>query len=95
MELLTIENQRIRLSDLVGQVILMRFSDFAQSDLSALIYLNHIQEKFKSSGLQVIYVKTQSSWQDPKLPEPLYFKPLVESDGFLEAIFNSKAGDTI
>lgn len=95
MELLTIENQRIRLSNLIGQVILMRFSDFAKSDWSALIYLNHIQEKFKSSGLQVIYVKTQSSWQDPKLHNPLYFKPLVESDGLLENIFNGKAGDTI
>jgi len=91
MELITSENQKIKISDLPAKVILIIFSSFDKDDLPSLVYIDHMQNQLKHFGLQVIYIKTESSGIMIG-----NFKPLVYDDnGYISRILDARAGQSI
>jgi hypothetical protein len=96
MELFDSTDKRIRLSDLAGEVIVLRFSRLTPQDLPYLIYLEHLNNRFKSNGLHIFFIHLLSRRYMPTF-DPGYVFPfqIIEDDGYIASIFQAKLNDLI
>jgi len=56
--LTALNNRIIDLKELIGNVIVIKFSRFYKRDLTHLIYLEHLAGKLKNEGIQLIFVNS-------------------------------------
>ena len=96
LSLTSTSGEVIKLSDLVGNVIILRFSRFYKPDLANLIYLQHLAEKYEDVGVSLIFINSQGKHHieaTEKLVD-IYF-PIIEDDGEIMGLFNASFEDLI
>ncbi|MFQ6070008.1 MAG: peroxiredoxin family protein [Candidatus Aminicenantales bacterium] len=96
IKMVSIQGQKIRLSDLKGDVVLIRFTTFHYLDHPYLHYLEHLYKKFKNEGMKLFFVYSKGRADSELIDEfiPLSI-PIIEDDGSIVFKFNSRANDTI
>jgi len=92
----SISGEVINLSDLLGNVILLRFSRFYKSDLANLIYLQHLAEKYKDEGVSFVFINSQGKHHIEATENLVDINfPIIEDDGDIMALFNASFEDLI
>lgn len=96
VNMVNIHGKKIRLSDLKGDVILIRFTGFQNSELPYLHYLEHLYKSFEYEGMHLFFVYHKRRENSELLNEfiPLSV-PIIEDDGSISSEFSSRADDTV
>lgn len=90
------DDKEINLSDLRGNVIIIKFSKFAQTELPNLIFMEHIVEKYRTYGVSLIFINSSGRHDYETISKSCYFdNPIVEDDGLISGYFNADTEDTI
>ncbi len=93
VDLFTSTGKQIILSDLVGDVIVLRFTRFHSRDIPYLIYLQHLCETYANKGLHLFFIhilgKTGIN------PSHSFSVPIIEDDGYVSGVFNARLNDLI
>jgi len=92
----SISGEDINLRDMVGNVIIIKFSQFYKKDLSNLVYLEHLAEKFKNEGVFLFLVNSQGKHFSEAINKICSFSsPIVLDDGFIAGVFNTAPEDIV
>ncbi len=92
----SISGEKIELRNLAGNVILIRFSRFYRKDLSNLVYLQHIADKYKNQGLSLIFINSLGIHDKEEIDKIISIvSPIIEDDGSIAAHFNAFPEDFI
>lgn len=95
IEMYTINGEKIILSDLIGDVVLLRFTRFHPQDISYLIYLEHLYYSLREKGLHLIFIKLLGKKHIINDNNYNSNIPIIEDDGYIAAMFNARLNDTI
>jgi len=92
----SLNGKSIDLKDLIGDVIIIRFSRFYKKDLPNLIYLEHLVGKFKKEGIKLIFINSLGKHDSKAINKICYFSsPIIEDDGTITGTFNAAPEETI
>lgn len=96
LKLVDLAGNQINLKDFQGQVILIYFSNFYSQDISTLIFLNHLWEKFKKDGLNLLVIfASEVIILDHIFRYNHWLFPIIKNDGSVLSSFRSKLNDLI
>jgi hypothetical protein len=96
IELTTINGENHKLSNLIGNVIVIRFSRFIKKDLPYLHYLEHLHRAFKEDGMYLFFVKILGrDYIESHENTFINLAPIVEDDGFISGIFQANLNDLV
>lgn len=94
--LTSINGRIINLKDLIGNVIIIRFSRFYKRDLPILVYLEHLAGKFKDEGISLILINSLGKHNSEAINEICSFSsPIIEDDGSISGLFNASQEETV
>lgn len=94
--LTSINGRIINLRDLVGNVIIIRFSRFYKRDLPILVYLEHLAGKFKDEGISLILINSLGKHNSEAINKICSFSsPIIEDDGSISGLFNASQEETV
>ncbi len=86
----SISGEKIELRNLAGNVILIRFSRFYRQDLSNLVYLQHLADKYKNQGLSLIFINSLGKHDTEEIDKIISLvSPIIEDNGSIAAQFNA------
>jgi len=92
----SIDDVDINLRDMVGNVIIIKFSRFYKKDLSNLVYLEHLAGKFKNKGVFLFLVNSLGKHFSKAIDKICSFSsPIVLDDGLISGVFNATPEDII
>lgn len=92
----SIDGETINLNDLVGNVIIIKFSRFYKKDLSDLVYLDHLSRKYKKAGISLIFVNSLGKHYGNEISKICsFFSPIVVDDGSISGLLNAGMEDTV
>jgi hypothetical protein len=94
--LTTVNQKKIDIRELIGKVIIIKFSKFYKNDLPKLIYLEHIARKFKETGISLIFINSLGKYDKKSIERICNLSyPIVEDDGSIISLFNAEDEDII
>lgn len=86
----------IDLKNLIGNVIILKFSRFYKRDLPNLLYLEHVAGKFKNFGVSLVFINSLGRHYKKEIEKICNFmSPVVEDQGSIAGLFNASMEDTI
>ena len=86
----SIDGKNFKLRDMVGNVIIIKFSRFYKKELSNLVYLEHLAEKFQNEGVFLFLVNSLGKHFNEAIDKICSFSsPIVLDNGFISGIFNA------
>lgn len=89
--LISKKGEIFRLSDFNGSVILLRFTSFSKSDISRLVFLDHLYEAHKSENFIVFFIHLKPKNSIKKSYNSLKFlSPIIENDINISNLFKPK-----
>lgn len=92
----SISGEKIDLHNLIGNVILIRFSRFYKQDLANLVYLQHLADKYRNQSVSLIFINTLGKHDEETISEIINLtSPIIEDDGSIVARFNAYLEDFI
>ena len=92
----SINGKIINLKDLIGNVIIIRFTRFYKRDLPILVYLEHLAGKFKDKGISLILINSLGKHNSEAINKICSFSsPIIEDDGFISGLFNASQEETV
>jgi len=92
----TIEGEIIDLKDLIGHVIILKFSRFYKRDLPNLLFLEHVAGKFKNLGVTLVFINSLGLHYKKEIEKICSFiSPIVEDKGTIAGLFNASLEDII
>ena len=90
------DDKEINLSDLRGNVIIIKFSKFTQTELPNLIFMEHLAEKYRTYGVSLVFINSSGRHDYETISKSCHFDyPIVEDDGLISGYFNADTEDTI
>jgi hypothetical protein len=96
ISLISINNENINLKDLIGNIIIIKFSRFYKKVLPNLLYLEHLVGKFKDRGTSLIFINSLGKHYKKAINKICEFSyPIVEDNGSISGIFNAGPEDII
>lgn len=96
MVLNSINNRVFNTKDLIGDVLLIKFSRFYRNDLANLIYLEHLARRFEDDGLHLFFINSRGKHDKNAINSICNFTyPIIEETGYISSAFNAKSEDTI
>lgn len=96
IEMCSTQGQIIKLSDLIGDVIVLRFTKLHSQDLPYLLYLEHLYKRFQKYGIHLFFINLLGKSYSPLINvNNSFFVPLVDDDGYISSLFNARLNDTI
>lgn len=96
LSLTSIDGEVINLKDLIGNVIILKFSRFYKKDLPNLIFLEHVAGKFKNLGVSLVFINSLGRHYKKEIEKICSFiSPVVEDQGSIAGLFNASLEDTI
>lgn len=92
----SISGDKVDFRELVGRVILIRFSRFYKQDFPSLIYLEHVAEKYRKYGVSLIFINTLGKHDEKTISKSIKLtSQVIEDDGSISASFNALPEDLI
>jgi len=92
----TTDGNVIHLDDMIGNVIIIKFSRFYKKDLSSLVYLDHMFNKFKKYGVYLFFVHSYGEYDENKIRKICHlYAPVVNDFGRISYSLNSAPDDII
>lgn len=92
----SISGQKINLHNLIGNVILIRFSQFYKEDLPNLVYLQHLVDKFQDKNASLIFINSLGKHDQEAIDKIVNLtSPIIEDNGSIAAKFNAYLEDLI
>ena len=93
----TLDGAEINLRELIGNVIIIKFSKFFRPELSNLAYLEHLANKFSSSGLHLIFISYFGRIDIDAVKSIFNFSSPVVADqnGEIVSVFNASPEEII
>lgn len=97
VEMEDVQGNKIRLSSLSGNVILLRFTKFYLKDLSSLLYLEYIQGKLKDEGLYTFFIFPSEREESKEYINRFvdFSIPIIKDNSSLLQAFQSRVNETI
>ena len=96
LSLTSIDGEVIDLKNLIGNVIILKFSRFYKKDLPNLIYLEHLAGKFKNLGVSLVFINSLGRHYKKEIEKICSFiSPVVEDQGSIAGLLNASLEDTI
>ncbi len=96
LSLTSIDGEVIDLKDLIGNVIILKFSRFYKRDLPNLLFLEHVVGKFKNFGVSLVFINSLGRHYKKEIEKICSFiSPVVEDQGHIAGLFNASLEDTI
>lgn len=96
ISLTSIDGEVIDLKNLIGNVIIIKFSRFYKRTLPDLLYLEHVAGKFKNLGVSLIFINSLGRHYKKEIEKICSFiSPIVEDQGSIAGLFNASLEDTI
>lgn len=96
INMVNIQGKKIRLFDLKGDVILVRFTGFQNPELPYLHYLEHLYKSFEYEGMHLFFIYHKGRENSELIKEFISLSvPIIEDDGSISSEFSSRANDTI
>ena len=96
LSLTSIEGEVIDLKNLIGNVIILKFSRFYKRDLPDLIFLEHVAGKFENLGVSLVFINSLGQHYKKEIDKICSFtSPVVEDQGSIAGLFNASLEDTI
>ncbi|MFC2161684.1 TlpA family protein disulfide reductase [Acidobacteriota bacterium] len=96
LSLTSIDGEQIELKNLIGNVIILKFSRFYKRDLPNLIYLEHLAGKFKNLGVSLVFINSLGRHYKKEIEKICSFiSPVVEDQGSIAGLLNASLEDTI
>jgi len=94
--LTSINGEIINLKDLIGSVIIIKFSKFYKKDLPDLVYLEHLAGKFRREGVSLIFINSLGKHYKEAINKICIFSsPIIEDDGSVLGLFNANTEETV
>lgn len=91
-----VDGRSIKISDYAGKPIIIRFSPFYLNDLSSLLYLDHLANRFVNQGVQLFFVNSLGKHYPDQIKKMVSLTyPILEDDGSLMELFGAENDDTI
>jgi hypothetical protein len=92
----TIKGDKVKLSDLAGDIIILRFSPFYLEDLPSLLYLDFIANRYRPAGLHLFFINVLGKHDTQSIDKiAALSSPIIEDDGSLLELFQAQYNDTI
>lgn len=92
----SIEGKIYDLSDMVGNVIILKFSKFYKRNLPDLVYLEHVVNKYKKEGISLFFVNSLGKHYLDKINAICKLEhPIIEDKGEISALFNAGSEDIV
>jgi hypothetical protein len=93
---MTIEGKKIKLSEAMGKLIILRFSRFYLQDLPDLLYLEHLAKRFGDYGVDLIFINTLGKHDNQSINKIINLSfPIIEDNSFISSIFNAAPEETV
>jgi|GEM_PF-2004317 len=94
--LTSIESKKYDLKDLIGNVIIIKFSKFYKRDLPNLIYLEHVSNKYSEEGVSLLFINSLGKHYSAKINKICRFNsPIIEDNGEISGLFNAGSEDIV
>lgn len=95
IEMMNIQGEDIKLTDFIGNIIIIHFTEFLYRDFPNLLYLEHLY-KYSQGNTKLFFVyPTKNRFSAIINDFNLLFVPIIEDDGSIAAVFNAAQNDTI
>ncbi len=95
IEIRNIQGVNNKLSDFVGNIIIIQFTEFLYNEFPKLLYLEHLY-KCSQGNVSLFFVYPSKSKYSGLINDfNLLSVPIIEDDGPIQAIFNALVDDTI
>lgn len=92
----SIEGKIYNLSDMVGNVIILKFSKFYKRNLPDLVYLDHVVNKYKEEGISLFFINSLGKHYLDKINTICKLEhPIIEDEGKISALFNAGSEDIV
>jgi len=92
----SIEGKKYDLSDMVGNVIILKFSKFYKRNLPDLVYLEHVVNKYKEEGISLFFINSLGKHYLDKINAICKLEhPIIEDEGEISALFNAGSDDIV
>jgi len=92
----SVSGEKINLNNLVGDVILLRFSRFYMEDLADLVYLQHLADKYRDQRVSLFFINTLGKHDEEEISKYISLtSPIIEDNGSITAKFNAFPEDLI
>jgi hypothetical protein len=96
IEMIDINGQRIKLNNLAGDVILLRFTRFHPQDIPYLLFLDHLGRKYKNKGFHYFTINSIGRSYSEITDESFSFSgPIIDDDGYIAGRFQVRLNETI
>jgi len=96
LSLTSIDGEQIDLRNLIGNVIILKFSRFYKRDLPDLIFLEHVAGNYKNLGVSLVFINSLGRHYKKEIEKICSFiSPVVEDQGSIAGLFNASFEDTI
>jgi len=81
---------------LVGKVIIIKFSQFYRTELSNLLFLEHLARKYEEEGVSLIFINSLGKHYGKAIKQICSFSsPIVIDDGLISGMFNASPESTV
>lgn len=97
VELVDLQGNKFKLSSMMGEVIVLKFTRLLSSELPSLIYMDHVLGRLKEYGLKIFFIyptKRSNPWSLSERVAHLSI-PIVRDDSTIMDSLNAEANDTI
>lgn len=92
----TVNGKEICLSNLKGNLIILRFSRFYLEELPYLLYLEHLAKRFKKDGVSLIFINSLGKHYKDSIEKFVHLdSPVIEDDGSISSSFKASPFETI
>ncbi len=88
--------EEITLSNMLGNIIILRFSKFNLKDLPYLLYLEYLVERFKDNGVSLLFINTLGVYEAEAIERIVSLStPIIEDNGTLSSLFNTSPNEVV
>jgi len=92
----SIEGETYDFSNMVGNVIILKFSKFYKRNLPDLVYLEHVVNKYKEEGISLFFINSLGKHYLDKINAICKLEhPIIEDEGEISALFNAGSDDIV
>ena len=96
IEMVNVLGEKISLSSLVGDVIILRFTRFHPQDIPYLLFLDLLGKKLHNKGLHLFIINSIGRNHSTAVDEfPELSATVVDDDGYVAALFQARLNVTI
>lgn len=91
-----LDGKSVRVSDYAGELIILRFSPFYLNDLSSLLYLDHLANRFSKRGVRLFFINSRGKHYPEQIRNMVSLtSTIIEDDGSLMELYDAEYDDTI